>query len=148
MLINHHRNWSMKNDFHSKKNLDWFLENHFVFILSKKHFLKSCEKIINILLLVNYIKFGPQSFDYYIFCLEFFLLISSLRIWFNLIFIPIIVLIFLIFICFYFIFFLIKIFYLSILVFILLIVIYFIWNNLWNHNYYYFNFIIFQLFNL
>jgi len=38
---------------------------------------------------------------------------------------------------------LIEIFYLSNLVFILLIVTYFIWNNLWNGNYYYFNFFIF-----
>jgi len=39
--------------------------------------------------------------------------------------------------------FLIKIFYLSNLVLILLIITYFIWNNLWNVNYYYFNFFIF-----
>jgi len=42
--------------------------------------------------------------------------------------------------------FLIEIFYLSNLIFILLIVTYFIWNNLWNVNYYYFNFFIFQFF--
>jgi hypothetical protein len=36
--------------------------------------------------------------------------------------------------------FLIEIFYLSNLIFILLIVTYFIWNNLWNGYYYYFNF--------
>jgi len=42
--------------------------------------------------------------------------------------------------------FLIEIFYLSNLVLILLIVTYFIWNNLWNVNYYYFNFFIFQFF--
>jgi len=42
--------------------------------------------------------------------------------------------------------FFIKIFYLSNLVLILLIVTYFIWNNLWNVNYYYFNFFIFQFF--
>jgi len=96
MLINYHRNWSMKNAFHSKKNLTWFSENQFLFILSKKHFTRSCEKFKNILLLVNYIKFDPQSFNYYIFCFEFFLLISSPRTWFNLIFIPTLVLIFLI----------------------------------------------------
>jgi hypothetical protein len=43
-------------------------------------------------------------------------------------------------------YFLIEIFYLSNLVLILLIVTYFIWNNLWNVNYYYFNFFIFQFF--
>jgi hypothetical protein len=43
-------------------------------------------------------------------------------------------------------YFLIEIFYLSNLILILLIVTYFIWNNLWNVNYYYFNFFIFQFF--
>jgi hypothetical protein len=42
--------------------------------------------------------------------------------------------------------FLIEIFYLSNLIFILLIVTYFIWNNLWNVNYYYFNFFIFYFY--
>jgi hypothetical protein len=40
----------------------------------------------------------------------------------------------------------IEIFYLSNLVLILIIVTYFIWNNLWNVNYYYFNFFIFYFF--
>jgi hypothetical protein len=43
-------------------------------------------------------------------------------------------------------YFLIEIFYLSNLILVLLIVTYFIWNNLWNGNYYYFNFFIFQFF--
>jgi len=42
--------------------------------------------------------------------------------------------------------FFIEIFYLLNLVLILLIVAYFIWNNLWNVNYYYFNFFIFYFF--
>ena len=42
--------------------------------------------------------------------------------------------------------FFIEIFYVSNLVLILLIVTYFIWNNLWNINYYYFNFFIFHFF--
>jgi hypothetical protein len=42
--------------------------------------------------------------------------------------------------------FLIEIFYLLNFVLNLLIVIYFIWNNLWNVNYYYFNSFIFQFF--
>jgi len=42
--------------------------------------------------------------------------------------------------------FFIKIFYQSNLVLIFFIVTYFIWNNLWNINYYYFNFFIFQFF--
>jgi len=43
-------------------------------------------------------------------------------------------------------YFFIEIFYLSNLVLILLIVTYFFWNNLWNVNYYYFNFFIFHFF--
>jgi hypothetical protein len=42
--------------------------------------------------------------------------------------------------------FFIEIFYLLNLVLILLIISYFIWNNLWNVNYYYFNFFIFHFF--
>jgi hypothetical protein len=42
--------------------------------------------------------------------------------------------------------FLIETFYLSNLILILLIVTYFIWNNLWNVNYYYFNFFIFHFY--
>jgi len=42
--------------------------------------------------------------------------------------------------------FFIEIFYLSNLVLILLIVTYFIWNNLWNVNYYYFNLFTFHFF--
>jgi hypothetical protein len=58
-----------------------------------------------------------------------------------LIFICTLVLIFMIVTCFSLIIFLIKIFYQSDLVLIFFIVIYFIWNNLWNYNF--FNFIIF-----
>jgi len=43
-------------------------------------------------------------------------------------------------------YFIIEFFYLSNLILVLLIVTYFIWNNLWNVNYYYFNFFIFQFF--
>jgi hypothetical protein len=42
--------------------------------------------------------------------------------------------------------FLIENFYLSNLILILLIIIYFIWNNLWNVNYYYFNFFFFHFY--
>jgi hypothetical protein len=42
--------------------------------------------------------------------------------------------------------FFIEIFYLSNLILILLIITYFIWNNLWNVNYYYFNFFIIHFF--
>ena len=107
----------------------------FSFYFRRKTLSRSCEKFRNVMLFANYIKFGPQTFDYYIFCFEFFL-ISSLTIWFNLIFISTLVLIFMIAICFSLIIFLIKIFYLLDLVLILLIIIYFIWNNLWNCNFF------------
>jgi hypothetical protein len=70
-----------------------------------------------------------------------------LIIWFNLIFILILILIliFIIVIYFFLIIFLTKIVYLSYLVLIIFIVIYFIWNNLWNCNYY---FLISSSFNL
>jgi hypothetical protein len=107
----------------------------------------SCKKIRNIILFADYIKFDPQTFDLYIFCLNIFFLISSLKIWFNLIFILTLVFIFIIIIYFFLIICLIETFYLLNLVLILLIVTYFIWNNLWNCNYYYyFKFIIFQFF--
>jgi hypothetical protein len=42
--------------------------------LSRKYSIESCEKIKNILLFVNYIKFRSQSFDCWIFCFESFFL--------------------------------------------------------------------------
>jgi hypothetical protein len=38
----------------------------------RKTLSKSCKKIKNIMLFAKYIKFGPQTFDYYIFCFESF----------------------------------------------------------------------------
>jgi len=94
----------------------------------------------DVILFADYIKFGPQTFDCYIYIFlniffQFHPLEFNFYINFSLYFYD----------C-YLLFsyrFLIKIFYLSNLVLILLIVTYFIWNNLWNCNYYYFNFIIF-----
>ena len=54
-------------------NKKYFLiKKRFEFISKKnifrpKIFLRSCEKIKNISLFINYIKFGPQSFDCYIY---------------------------------------------------------------------------------
>jgi len=112
----------------------------FFFYFGRKTLSKSCEKFRNVMLFADYIKYGPQTFDCYLIFLIFFS-ISSIGIWFNLIFICTLVLIFMIVTCFSLIIFLIKIFYQSDLVLIFFIVIYFIWNNLWNYNF--FNFIIF-----
>jgi hypothetical protein len=117
----------------------------FFFYFGRKTLSRSCEKFRNIILFADYFKFSPQTFDWYIFYLIFFLILS-LKIWFNLIFILTLILIFMIVICFFLIIFLIEFFYLLNLVLIILIVTYFIWNNLWNCNYYFFNFIIFQFF--
>ena len=112
----------------------------FFFILGGKHFLKIIKNLemsyylliisnlvlklliaIYILFWIFVFQFHPLEFDFYInFGLHFY----------N----------------YYFLFpyhFLIEISYLSNSVIILLIVTYFIWNNLWNSNYYYFNFFIF-----
>jgi len=107
----------------------------FSFYFGWKILFRSWEKFRNIILFVDYNKFGPQNFDCYIFYFKFFFSISPLRIWFNLIFILTLVPIFMIVIFFSLIIFLIEIFYLSNLAFILLIITYFIWNNLWNYNY-------------
>jgi len=106
---------------------------------------RSCEKFRNIILFTDYNKFGLQTFDCYIFYFEsFFFQFHPLEFDFYINFGPHFFYYYLLF-SYYF---LIKIFYLSNLVFILLIITYFIWNNLWNCNYYYFNFIIFQFFYL
>jgi hypothetical protein len=50
----------MKNTFQSKKNLALFLEKCFPFILGEKHFPEVMKKKIkNIILFVDYNKFGP-----------------------------------------------------------------------------------------
>jgi len=139
----------------------WFSETTFqtfmyLFVIRKvgqrKTLSESCENFKNIILFADYIKFGAQTFDcslslyIYIYIYIFFFLFWILFFQFHL-------LEFNFYINFgphfyncYLLFpyhFLIEIFYLSNLVLILLIVTYFIWNNLWNGNYYYFNFFIF-----
>jgi hypothetical protein len=106
----------------------------FSIYFGRKTLSRICKKLKSILLFVNYIKFGPQSFDSYIFCFKslfyyFFLQFHLLEfdlIWFLYQFGPHS------FDCYFFslILFLIDIFYLSNLVHILFIIIYFIWNNL------------------
>jgi len=133
----------MKNTFQLKKNLAWFSEKYFPFILSGKHFLKvikNLEMSYYLLIILNlvlkfliaiYILFWIFVFQFH--SLEFNFYINFGPHFYN---------------C-YLLFpyhFLIESFYLSHLVLILLIVTYFIWNNLWNTNYYYFNFFIFHFF--
>jgi hypothetical protein len=114
--------------------LVWFSRKFFPFILNKKYFseIEKNLKIPYYLLIISNLVIKFFIFLYFI--LNLFFSISSLRIWFNLIFISILVLIFMIVICFSLTIFLIEIFYILDLILILLIVFYFIWNNLWNYN--------------
>jgi hypothetical protein len=57
----------MENTFQSKKNLAWFPEKCFPVKFRRKTLSESCEKFKNIILFADYIKFGPQTFDYYIY---------------------------------------------------------------------------------
>jgi len=115
----------------------------FFFYFERKTPSGSCEKFRNVILFVDYIKFGPQTFDCYIFLFWIFVFqFHPLKFNFYINFDSYFYNCYLLFPC----HFLIEIFYLSNLVFIILIVTYFIWNNLWNVNYYYFNFFIFQFF--
>jgi len=125
-----------------KKNFNLVFKKIFFFYFGQKTLFKSCEKFRTIILFVDYIKFDSQTFNCYIyiyFVLNIFFQFHPLKFNFYINFGPYF------YNCFLFFpyHFLIEIFYLSNLVLILLIVTSFIWNNLWNVNYYYFNFFIF-----
>jgi hypothetical protein len=143
MFVFHYKSWSTENTFRSKENLAWFLRKYFSFILSGKHFpevMKNLE-ISNDLLIISNLVFKLLIIIYilyWIFVFQFHPLEFNFYIKFG----PHFYNCYLLFPY----YFLIEIFYLLNLVLILLIVTCFIWNNLWNVNYYYFNFFIFQFF--
>jgi hypothetical protein len=58
--------------FSVKKKLVWFLRKCFSFILDRKHCLEVVKKL-EMSLFANYINFDLQTFNYYIFCFDFFL---------------------------------------------------------------------------
>ena len=126
-----------------KENLTWFPGKCFPFILGEKHFLKIMKnlEISYYLLIITNLVFKLFIVIYILFWI-FIFQFHPLEFNFYINFGPHFYSCYLIF-SYYF---LIKVFYLSNLVIILLIVTYFIWNNLWNVNYYYFNFFIFQFF--
>jgi hypothetical protein len=71
----------MENTFQSKKNLAWFPRKCFPGKYGQKTLSGSCEKFRNVILFADYIKFGPQTFDCYIyFVLNIYFSISSLTI--------------------------------------------------------------------
>jgi hypothetical protein len=123
----------------------WLGFQESIFLLFwRKTLSENYEKFRNVILFVDYIKFGPQTFDCYIYILFWIFVFQFHPLEFNFYinFGPY-------FYNYYLLFpyhFLIEIFYLSNFFLILLIVTYFIWNNLWYVNYYYFNFFIFQFF--
>jgi hypothetical protein len=81
MYVYYYKNLLIKNTFQSKKNLAWFLRKCFPIKFERKTLFRNCEKIRNVILLAVYIKFGPQTFDYYIyFVLNIYFSISSLKI--------------------------------------------------------------------
>jgi hypothetical protein len=55
----------------SQKKFSMVSRKVFSFYFERKTLSRSCKKIINIILFVDYIKFGPQIFDCYIFYFEF-----------------------------------------------------------------------------
>jgi len=120
----------------------------FSFYFGRKTLYGSCEKFRNVILFADYIKFGSQTFDCYIYIYIYILFwiiffqFHPLKFDFYINFGPYFYNCYLLFPY----YFLIEIFYLSNLILILLIVIYFIWNNLWNSYYYCFNFFIFKFF--
>jgi hypothetical protein len=124
-----------------KKKIGMISRKVFSFYFGRKTLSVNCKKFRNIILFADYIKFSPQTFDCYIYILFWIFVFQFHPLEFNFYinFGPYFYNCYLLFPY----HFLIEIFYLSNLVLILLIVIYFIWNNLWNVNYYYFNFFIF-----
>ena len=126
VFVFHYENWSMKNTFQSRKNLVWFLEKCFLFILNGKHFpevMKNLEISYYLMIISNLI--FKLLIALYIY-LNIFFSISSLEFDFYINFNPHFYNCYLFFLY----HFLIEIFYLSNLILILLIVTCFIWNNL------------------
>ena len=81
MFICHQENWSTKNTFQSKKNLALFSGKCFPEKFGRKTLSENYEKFRNVILFADYIKFGPQTFDCYIyFVLNIYFSISSLKI--------------------------------------------------------------------
>ena len=75
VFVCHQKSWSTE-------NLAWFPRKCFPGKFGRKTLSGSCEKFRNIILFADYIKFGPQTFDcyIYIFCFEYLFSISFLKI--------------------------------------------------------------------
>jgi len=139
VFVWYYKSWSTENTFQSKKNIVWFSGKCFLFILDEKHFLKIMKNLEISYYLLIISNFVLKFFIAIYICFEYFFQFYSLEFVFYINLGPYFYNCYLLF-SYYF---LTEIFYLSNMVIILLIVTYFIWNNLWNGNYYYFNFFIF-----
>ena len=111
----------------------------FSFYFGQKTLSRIYEKFRNIIIYWLYQIWSSNFLLLYIFCFEFFFQFHPLEFDFYINFGPYFYDCYLLFSY----HFLVEIFYLSNLFLIFFIVTYFIWNNLWNYNYNYFNFIIF-----
>jgi hypothetical protein len=131
-----------KKHFSIKEKLDLVSRKVFSFYFGRKTLSESCEKFRNVILFTDYIKLVLKLLIaiyiyilFWIFIFQFYPLEFNFYINFGHYFYNCYLL--------FPYYFLIEIFYISNLVLVLLIVTYLIWNNLWNVNYYYFNFFIF-----
>jgi hypothetical protein len=71
----------MENTLQLKENLTWFSGKCFPEKFGQKTLSGNYEKFRNVILFADYIKFGPQTFDFYIyFVLNIYFSISSLKI--------------------------------------------------------------------
>jgi len=69
-----------KKYFFVKEKFSLISKKIFFFYFERKTLSKSYEKFRNIILFFYYNEFGSHTFNYYIFCFEFFSSISPLRI--------------------------------------------------------------------
>ena len=58
--------------FRVKEKIGFIFKKVFSFYFGRKIFSRSCKRFKNIILFADYVKFGPQTFDCYIFCLNLF----------------------------------------------------------------------------
>jgi len=73
VFVYHYESWSTKNIFQLKKKIGMVFRKMFSFYFGQKTLSGSCKKFRNVILFADYIKFGPQTFDCYIyFVLIFF----------------------------------------------------------------------------
>jgi hypothetical protein len=123
--------------------LAWFSGKCFPGKFRQKTLSGSCEKFRNIIIFWLYQIWSSNFWLIYIICVWIFIFqFHLLQFNFYINFGPYFYNCYLLFPYYFFI----EIFYLSNLILILLIVTYFIWNNLWNVNYYYFNFFTFYFY--